>query len=123
MAREKAKAREGGGQTNRTNQNQKLVARAHSNTDHAPLSTVLSAVPFPNSSSRAMSQHRSHIIPHNPRQSVRSAQHEEEARRADALESYRQYRLMASAPIIWPPSLARQQQQQLAFLWEQLDPR
>jgi hypothetical protein len=30
---------------------------------------------------------------------------------------------MASAPIIWPPSLAEQQQQQLAFLWEQIDPR
>lgn len=48
---------------------------------------------------------------------------EAEAHRQAAVEAYRQYRLLASAPIIWPPAQAEQQQQQLAFLWAQIDPR
>ena len=47
---------------------------------------------------------------------------EPEVERA-AAEAYRQYRNMASAPIIWPLDLAKQQEQQLAFLWSQMDPR
>ena len=49
---------------------------------------------------------------------------DEEARaRRVAAEAYRQYRILSRAPIIWPPLRAEQQRQQLAFLWEQIDPR
>ena len=72
-----------------------------------------------------MSHQSSHIIPSHTSSlgnHVARRNEAEDARRA-AADAHRQYCALASAPIIWPPALAEQQQQQLAFLWSQIDPQ
>ena len=48
---------------------------------------------------------------------------DEAARRAEAEAIYHQFRIHAGAPIIWPPHRAAEHQQQMAFLWSQMDQR
>ncbi|KAL7515772.1 hypothetical protein ACHAWX_000848, partial [Stephanocyclus meneghinianus] len=75
-----------------------------------------------------MLHERAHIVlpdqNHGPQHySVDMAIREEDVERRAAAESYRQYRILASAPIIWPPNMAERHRQQMAFLWAQLDQR
>ncbi|KAL3785819.1 hypothetical protein HJC23_012374 [Cyclotella cryptica] len=71
---------------------------------------------------------RAHIIPHDQNHvsqndSVDTAIRHEQVKRRAAAESYRQYRILASAPVVWPPNMAERHHQQMAFLWAQLDRR